>query len=124
MEFTDKLSSSLMQCTLNRTYNKYYISDRIINNGYCTGCDVFEFINHIFDMFKTHISVLPVKDEHIPLKAYVHVGTDWDSSSYDDINGAVNFGDGNGATRYPFSVIDVVGHGMLNICIIDIIDNL
>ena len=40
------------------------------------------------------------------------LGLDWDQSSYDDINGAINFGDG-GLTRYPLAVIDLVGHGML-----------
>eukprot|EP01083_Nonionella_stella_P025868 71216_1 len=108
-DYWDKSSASLMRCSSDPATGYYTVTDRLSNGGYCTGCDVFAFTNFIFDMFSQFMDTLPVRDEHIPLKAYVHVGVNWDASNYDDITGSINFGDGD-SVRYPLGVIDIVGH--------------
>ena len=73
-DYSDNSQSFLITCSLNKTSGDYIIDDTETNYGYCPSCDLFEFANFVFNLYITYMGTIPIKDEHIPLKAYVHVG--------------------------------------------------
>ena len=90
--------------------NECVVNDVETNESPCVACDLYQFIDEVFDLYLDILDESPVHDDYIPLKAFYHVGTDWLQAIYS--GGRIAFGDGIPGTTYPTNTLDIVAHGM------------
>eukprot|EP01083_Nonionella_stella_P287868 979973_1 len=102
--------SNLRISPINSTYQRCDIDDIFTNGAYCPACDVYAYANAAFDMFGLWTNALyPISPSFIPMKIYIHVGTNWLNANYIYSNGHIHFGDGT-SDWYPLTVLDITAH--------------
>ena len=103
--------AKLISCTEARDRSHCVVDDKGVNGAFGAACDAFQFVNVAFQMYLDWMQQLPINTTLLPLKVYVHVGSNSTEHIYNDLNAELILGDGN-AVRYPLSVLDIIAHGM------------
>eukprot|EP01084_Bolivina_argentea_P076003 137725_1 len=110
--YFNKENAELITCSYSKLNeeDKCLIDDYMYNGGYCASCDVFSWINIVFDLYDKWLNnTIPIDSNLLPIKAYVHVGKLWGYANWDSLNNAINFGDGT-SSLFPATVLDITAH--------------
>eukprot|EP01084_Bolivina_argentea_P132756 234273_1 len=114
---SDFSQSQPVECEPINDGKQCQIIDSEANGAYCVACDVFYQLNIAFNIYDEWLDgSLPVNEEYLPLRVYIHV-TDFDGSSYEnagfsedtDGRGYIMFGD-CASTYYPMAVFGISAH--------------